>query len=170
MMVPRYGHTAGLLTNGVVLITGGTNAAGEPVETPEVFDPVTGNFREPTVEELSMENVATPGPVSDPLPAGYDMGFDLFNGSTLSFGLNGAGIYPGINDTIAPLENSDLLKRANASITEFASDKKLLIAGGIDSANQPVAAAALFNPAKITTDKDDYAPGTDAQINGTGFQ
>src|SRR5262245_11632190 len=152
MVVPRYGHTATLLTNGVVLITGGTNAAGDPIATPEVFDPAAGNFREPTADELGMETVATPGPVTEPLPDGYDMVFDLFNGSTLYFGLNGAGLYPGTNDTIAPLENSDPLKRANASITEFASDKKLLITGGVDANNQPVAPAVVFNPAKIATD------------------
>src|SRR5438876_3037332 len=170
MVIPRVGHTAQLLSDGRVLISGGTDANGNPISTPEVFDPTNRTFHVPADGELDgLTTVATPGPVTDPLPPDYDIGFDLFNGSTLYFGLNGAGLYPGTNDTIVPLENSDALKRANASITEFASDKKLLIAGGVNAANQPVPAAVLFNPAKIWTDYDDYPPGTPVGIYASGF-
>ena len=38
----RYGHTAALLNNGHVLLTGGFN--GQPVPSAELFDPTTGSF------------------------------------------------------------------------------------------------------------------------------
>lgn len=41
LQIPRWGHTATLLTNGLVLVTGGRNAAGS-VATIELFDPATG--------------------------------------------------------------------------------------------------------------------------------
>src|SRR5438045_6201183 len=120
MVVPRAGHTATMLTNGTVLITGGTNLAGESIDTPEVFDPATGKFHVPTSDELAvMQPVVTPGPVSG--PPGYDTGVDLVNGSALFFGLEGAGLTLGTNETIVPLTdtNSGALYRVSASVTEL---------------------------------------------------
>jgi hypothetical protein len=48
MMVPRASHTATLLTNGEVLITGGHVGRGAAVQiyaTAEIYDPATGSFR-----------------------------------------------------------------------------------------------------------------------------
>ncbi len=44
--VPRLGHTATLLANGKVLITGGSNASSVVTATAELFDPSTGTFAE----------------------------------------------------------------------------------------------------------------------------
>jgi len=44
MAFARSGHTATLLTDGTVLVTGGSDAAG-PLATAESFDPTTGMFR-----------------------------------------------------------------------------------------------------------------------------
>src|SRR5205823_1205947 len=92
-------------------------------------------------------------------------------GDALFFGLGGAGLVYGTNDTIVPLAdtNSVALYRANASVAQLATDKKVLVAGGLDQNNVLFADAAVFNPAKITTDQDDYAPGTPATITGTGY-
>src|SRR5207244_2649640 len=99
--------------------------------------------------------VDTPGPLTG--PPGYDTGIDLINGDALYFGLDGAGLVYGTNDTIVPLAdtNSAALYRANASVAQLATDKKILIAGGLDQGNVVFTDAALFNPAKITTDQDD---------------
>src|SRR5437867_2486212 len=41
---PRAEHTATLLANGTVLIAGGRDAAGQPLASPEVYDPTTRTF------------------------------------------------------------------------------------------------------------------------------
>src|SRR5437879_1629140 len=64
MVVPRAGHTAQLLSDGRVLITGGTNANGDAIATTEVFDPTTRTFHVPADGELDgLTLVATPGPL-----------------------------------------------------------------------------------------------------------
>ncbi len=43
-MVPRESHTETLLSDGRVLVAGGTNYSGEAITSSEVFDPGTGGF------------------------------------------------------------------------------------------------------------------------------
>jgi hypothetical protein len=42
LMAPRYGHTATLLKNGRILVTGGIGRQGEYVDQAEIYDPATG--------------------------------------------------------------------------------------------------------------------------------
>jgi subtilisin family serine protease len=44
MILPRSKHASTLLNNGKILITGGVNGQGTPLNTAEVYDPVTGMF------------------------------------------------------------------------------------------------------------------------------
>src|SRR5579859_255299 len=44
MAVPRTGHTATVLTNGLVLIVGGLDANSGPLAAAEIFDPSTNSF------------------------------------------------------------------------------------------------------------------------------
>lgn len=48
LIVPRWGHSATLLSDGTVLIAGGRNATGL-VPTAEVFEPATGLFRQVSI-------------------------------------------------------------------------------------------------------------------------
>lgn len=157
MAVARQGHTATALSDGRILISGGYDANGQEVQVYEIFDPVTQTFA--TVTPEYVQNLTTlPSPEPVPPADGYSTGFDLINGYTLYFGLGGAGLYPGLDGTIAPLENSQALHRDGAAAAEL-PDKKILVAGGLDSSNQVLNSAALFNPAWVMTDMDDYPPG-----------
>jgi hypothetical protein len=44
MINARAGHTATLLTNGNVLVSGGHNGSGSTLTAVEMFDPARGNF------------------------------------------------------------------------------------------------------------------------------
>jgi hypothetical protein len=44
MNVARFGHTATLLTNGKVLIAGGSSASGKWLSSSELYDPATASF------------------------------------------------------------------------------------------------------------------------------
>src|SRR5277367_3321861 len=44
MITPRQNHTATLLSNGMVLITGGMNARKQTIASAELFNPATGRF------------------------------------------------------------------------------------------------------------------------------
>jgi uncharacterized repeat protein (TIGR01451 family) len=44
MAVARFGHTATLLSEGKVLVTGGSNIAGSSLSSAEVYDPLTGEW------------------------------------------------------------------------------------------------------------------------------
>jgi hypothetical protein len=52
MITPRQEHTATLLTNGMVLITGGMNAGKHTIASAELFNPATGRFS-PTAERFT---------------------------------------------------------------------------------------------------------------------
>src|SRR5262249_53695715 len=90
----------------------------------------------------------------------------LANGKVLVVGTGVAGLYD--PDAVAPapdftafdettVPDSGILPRSGQSAVTLPGDKKILITGGVDGSNQ-LLGQALFNPAKIWTDKDDYQP------------
>ena len=60
--------------------------------------------------------------------------------------------------------------RAAARVpSQLPGDKKILITGGVDGNNQFLG-QALFNPARIWTDKDDYQPDEPVILSGSGWK
>src|SRR5262249_58189793 len=55
LMTPRQGHTAVLLSDGAVRISGGTDHFGRPVIADEIYDPATRRFRFSTADEMTAE-------------------------------------------------------------------------------------------------------------------
>ena len=44
MIIPRQAHTATLLANGTVLITGGMDVHNQTIASAELYNPATGRF------------------------------------------------------------------------------------------------------------------------------
>src|SRR5204862_6045017 len=66
--------------------------------------------------------------------------------------------------------DSTTLKRSGQTATELLGDKTILIAGGENGQHQPSLQIATFNPARIWTDKDDYVPGDNVVLTGSGWK
>jgi hypothetical protein len=62
------------------------------------------------------------------------------------------------------------LQRSGQTATEIRDGRKILVAGGVNAQNQFVAPVALFNPARIWTDKDDYQPDEPVVLSGSGWK
>src|SRR5207302_7576606 len=65
---------------------------------------------------------------------------------------------------------STALLRSGQTATELSGDKKILVAGGVNAQHQPMLQIAAFNPARIWTDKDDYLPGDNVVLSGSGWK
>src|SRR5207245_5095548 len=72
-----------------------------------------------------------------------------------------------VDETAVP--GSSILPRNGQTATELSGDKKILVAGGADTLNL-LQGQALFNPAKIWTDRDDYNPGDPVVLSGSGWK
>src|SRR5207249_933568 len=95
---------------------------------------------------------------------------ELANTRALVIGASGASVVNLISGSSQVLTNTELA-RAGATATELPTDtRRILVAGGVDSANELVGPGALFNPARLDTDKDDYAPDEDVVVNGRGWK
>src|SRR5262249_36210210 len=90
----------------------------------------------------------------------------LANGKVLVLGTDVSGLYD--PDAVPPAPDftafdetsfpySGILARSGQSAVTLPGDKKILIVGGVDGNNR-LLGQALYNPAKIWTDKDDYQP------------
>src|SRR5437899_3780309 len=90
-----------------------------------------------------------------------------------------AGIYE--PDAVAPnpaftafdetsVPGSSILLRNGQTATELPGDKTILVAGGVNAQSQISQSTALFNPARIWTDKDDYQPNDPVILSGSGWK
>lgn len=136
MSVSRVFHTATLLANGKVLITGGDNRGGTVYATAELFDPATGSFV-PTGSMVSARSGHTATALGDGkvLVAGGDGGVgsaELFDPGTGEFTQTGRMTSPRFFHTATLL-----------------TDGRVLIAGG-DTGTGVSSTAELYNPATGT--------------------
>src|SRR5207253_7327980 len=103
----------------------------------------------------------------------------LANGKILVLRPDLAGLYE--PDAVAPnpaftafdetsVPGSTALRRNGQTATELSGDKKILVAGGVNAQHQPTLQIAAFNPARIWTDKDDYQPGDNVILSGSGWK
>ena len=143
MSVGRYGHTATLLNNGTVLVTGGDNGLGA-LPTADLFDPTSETFT-PTTGKMSV--------------ARYGHTATLLNNAKVLItggGGNTAELFDPTNETFTPTTGSMETARSYHTAT-LLDDGKVLVTGGVDSNNQALASAELFDP---TTDTFTPTTGT----------
>jgi len=103
----------------------------------------------------------------------------LANGKILILRPDAAGLYdPDATDQATAftvfdetsVPSSTALLRSGQTATELSGDKKILVAGGVNAQHQPTLQIAAFNPARIWTDKDDYQPGDNVILSGSGWK
>jgi Bacterial Ig-like domain (group 2)/Galactose oxidase, central domain/IPT/TIG domain len=122
----RYGHTATLLANGMVLIVGGENNSGQMLASAELYDPATDTFS-PTgsLNNARTEHTATLLPDGTVLIAG---GFYITPQSQYE-SLSSAEIYNPVAGTFSYANGTMNEGRYNATATML-NDGQVLIAGG----------------------------------------
>ena len=156
MTSPRWSHTATLLPNGKVLITGGLATADFMVtNTAEVFDPASNTFT--AVGSMNARrdfHTATLLANGKVLIAG---GFDPAMG-----GLNTAELFDSDSATFTLLPNLMTTKRYYHSAT-LLPDGKVFIAGGGGSAPPVFSGSAITNTAELF----DPGSGTFTQLPNT---
>src|SRR5439155_17875690 len=75
--------------------------------------------------------------------------------------------FTAFDETSVP--DSSILLRSGQTATELSGDKRILVAGGVNAQNLSVN-PALFNAARIWTDKDDYVPDEPVILSGSGWK
>src|SRR5437899_6755828 len=200
MAAPRIGHSATLFSDDSVLLAGGNTDSMElftPADQKFTLDPQkmsaartgheaielsatrllffegdTGNtideFNHST-DTLTLEGNMTAAASSATL---------LANGKILVLRPDMAGLYDpdaadpstaftAFDETSVP--DSSTLLRSGQSATELSGDKRILVAGGVNAQDLSVN-PALFNAARIWTDKDDYVPDEPVVLSGSGWK
>src|SRR5438874_438671 len=157
MGAARAGHTATLLKDGTVLIAG-----GDALNTIEEFNP-------------SADTITVDGTMDAPASSTTL----LANGKILVLRPDLAGLYaPDVADPSAAFTAFDetsvpgtsILLRSGQTATELPGDKTILVVGGANAQSQISQSTALFNPARIWTDKDDYQPNDPVILSGSGWK
>src|SRR6267142_2116587 len=157
MTAMRSGHEAFALSSTSVLFFGGDTG-----HTIDEFNP--------SADTLSLKATMDSASSSATL---------LANGKILVLRPDAAGVYsPDATDQVTAFSafdetsvpGSTALLRSGQTATELSGDKKILVAGGVNAQHQPTLQIAAFNPARIWTDKDDYLPGDDVILSGSGWK
>jgi Bacterial Ig-like domain (group 3)/YDG domain/Galactose oxidase, central domain len=157
MTAARTGHGAIALSDTRLLFLG-----GDTNHTIDEFNPST----DLVTREATMDSAQSSATL-------------LANGKILVLRPDVAGIYApdAVDQTTAftpfdelSVPGSAALKRTGQTATELSADKKILVAGGVNAQSQAVAPVAVFNPARIWTDRDDYQPSDVVVLSGSGWK
>jgi hypothetical protein len=128
---------------------------------------VIGGDESGTVEEMSGED----GLFRTKLRLGgiFSSATLLANGKVLVLGPALAQLYSPASGELELVEESLMLERRGNTATELPGEKRVLVVGGVNQWNELIGEGALYNPAVMTTDRDEYASGSRVGIHGFGF-
>ena len=199
LTMARSGHTATLFTDDTVLLAGGNTSTMETYAPGSGFilDPATMSvvrtghwafelsdtrlllFQGDTGNTIDEFN-PTAGTITPKGSLDFHASSSslLANGKVLVLGTDVSGVYnpdavppaPDFNafdETSVP--HSSILPRSGQAAAQLPGDKKILISGGANTQNI-FQGMALFNPARIWTDRDDYHPGDPVVLSGSGWK
>jgi N-acetylneuraminic acid mutarotase len=123
MTTPRGGHTATLLPNGKVLLTGGFNNSAVSLDTAELYDPTTHTFTllAATMTSHRAQHTATLLPNGELL---------LTGGSSAHTNSNTAEVYDPVANTFTALTATMTTARSGHTATLLPSGLVLLTGGG----------------------------------------
>src|SRR5882724_1953390 len=194
--VPRMLHAAALLQSGKVLIVGGVGPDGSALDSAEMFDPATLSFDFiasamtvarvlPYLRVLPDGKVQVIGgnrdtsmEVFDPTAENFAGHAELLSSSsttpveTILRAQTRAALFHNLQDASLVGVFASLLDREGHSLTEMPARNQALVAGGVDTNDQPLKSAAVLasSGASVTTDKTDYSAGEFVTITGAGWQ
>jgi WD40 repeat protein len=141
----RENHTAALIVTGSnsgdVLIAGGIDAAGNVLQTAELYSPTAGNFAATgTMTHARYLHTATQLSTGNILITGGEDG----TGTVLAT----AEVYNPVAATFASVGVMTTARALHTAVLITSGPKKgsVLIAGGIDNAGKTLGTAELFNP------------------------
>jgi hypothetical protein len=142
----RFGAAAASLTDGRVLVVGGTPNNATDLKSAEIFDPTTGNFSATTDMGTGREF-----PAAAPLGDGRVL---VAGGLSSGSGTNTAEIYNPATATWTPTTNMGTVRRDAMAAT--LPDGRVLVAGGLDNGAAFLKSAEIYNP-----DNNTWTPTTD---------
>ena len=143
----RGSHTATLLSNGKVLITGGFTeyVTNRTLSSAEIYDPATGIFR-----AIGSMNIKRTWHTATPLNGGRVLVAGGFDNQVPIFGtyLSSAEVFDPNTETFSVVGGMTI-PRIWFAATKLA-DGKVLIAGGSDGYGKWTSAAEIFNPSTMS--------------------
>ena len=159
MHTPRFRHTATLLQNGTVLITGGASQLASQdninpaLNTAEIYDPKTGKFtltKAPMTayREAHAASLLQNGTVL--LTGGQDNHFLIENTAEIYNPTTGTFSATSQSCAGAPPPSGCMSAGRDFHLSQTLDNGTVLIAGGIDSNFVTIATAEIFNPTTKT--------------------
>ena len=148
MNLPRFGHTATLLNNGLVLVTGGDTAQGAAdTNTAELYNPQTGTWRYTGIGSQTVMGSIMEAATATQL--GDGTGRVLIAGGSINTGFNfpprlsSAEIFDPVTETFTPTGSMNAGRGSHVAV--LLNDGRVLVVGGYTNGNNDPQ-AEIYDP------------------------